>query len=157
MPLEHDAAGNLRAVRWNNDDRSALRNVPYKDVPHLYEAMRTWNKLITSQDSEYWVQLSPGTVIGMHFLSSPPLLADYGCTSNWELLTALFVAINNHRVLHGRSSFTGKRRMCGAYIGADEFRSRLAVLSERFASESPVGNSDATTKSRDRTVWSHDF
>ncbi len=72
MPLEHDAAGNLRAVRWNNDDRSALRNVPYKDVPHLYEAMRTWNKLITSQDSEYWVQLSPGTVIGMHFFSSLP-------------------------------------------------------------------------------------
>lgn len=68
-PLEHDAAGNLRAVRWNNDDRSALRNVPYADVPRLYEAMRTWNNLITSQDSEYWVQLSPGTVIGA--FSSP--------------------------------------------------------------------------------------
>ena len=67
-PLEHDAAGNLRAVRWNNDDRSALRNVPYADVPRLYEAMRVWNKLITSQDSEYWVQLSPGTVIGARFL-----------------------------------------------------------------------------------------
>ncbi|KAN0120946.1 hypothetical protein V8E52_004215 [Russula decolorans] len=129
-PLKHDAAGNLRAVRWNNDDRSALRNVPHADVPRLYEAMRTWNKLITSQDSEYWVQLSPGTVI----------------------------AFDNHRVLHGRSSFTGKRRMCGAYIGVDEFRSRLAVLSERFSSDSsPVRNSDATTEPRKRTVWSHDF
>ena len=68
-PLEHDATGNLRSVQWNNDDRSALRNVPYTDVPRLYDAMRTWDKLVTSQDSEYWVQLSPGTVIGMHFPS----------------------------------------------------------------------------------------
>jgi hypothetical protein len=64
-PLEHDAAGNLCSVRWNNDDRSALRRVPYEDVPRLYDAMHTWNQLITSQDSEYWVQLSPGTIIGM--------------------------------------------------------------------------------------------
>ena len=46
--------------------------------------------------------------------------------------------------------------MCGAYIGVDEFRSRLAVLRERFSSESPVGDSDAT-EPRKRTVWSHDF
>jgi hypothetical protein len=69
-PLEHDAAGNLRAVRWNNDDRSGLRDVTHEDIPRLYEAMRTWDKLITSQDSEYWVQLSPGTVIGMKLLAS---------------------------------------------------------------------------------------
>jgi hypothetical protein len=74
--LEHDAAGNLRAVRWNNDDRSGLRDVTHDDIPRLYEAMRTWDKLITSQDSEYWVQLSPGTVIGTKLLASfisPPV------------------------------------------------------------------------------------
>ena len=71
--LEHDAAGDIKAVRWNNDDRSALRGMPYSDVPRLYEAMRTWNELITSQDSEYWVQLSPGTAVGMTvFPCSPP-------------------------------------------------------------------------------------
>jgi trimethyllysine dioxygenase len=69
----------------------------------------------------------------------------------------MYVAIDNHRVLHGRSSFTGKRRMCGAYIGVDEFRSRLAVLSERFSSESPVSDSGTRTEPRKRTVWSHDF
>ena len=47
--------------------------------------------------------------------------------------------------------------MCGAYIGVDEFRSRLAVLSERFSSESPVSDSDATTEPRKRTVWSPGF
>jgi trimethyllysine dioxygenase len=45
--------------------------------------------------------------------------------------------------------------MCGAYIGADEFRSRLAVLSERFDSESPASN--AMTEPKERVVWSHDF
>jgi trimethyllysine dioxygenase len=71
----------------------------------------------------------------------------------------VIVAIDNHRVLHGRSSFTGKRRMCGAYIGVDEFRSRLAVLNERFSSEypQPVSDVDATTESRKRTQWSHNF
>ena len=87
-PLEHEhddgstggggAAGNrtgdgrgrnLRAVRWNNDDRSVLRSVPYADVPRLYEAMRVWDRLVTSQDSEFWVQLSPGSVLSM--LRSP--------------------------------------------------------------------------------------
>ena len=45
--------------------------------------------------------------------------------------------------------------MCGAYIGADEFRSQLAVLSERFASESPA--SDVIKEPKERVVWSHDF
>lgn len=69
-----------------------------------YEAIRTWNRLLKSADSEYWVQLSPGTA----------------------------VVVDNHRVLHGRSSFDGKRRMCGAYIGFDEYRSKLAILKGRF-------------------------
>jgi trimethyllysine dioxygenase len=63
-PLEHDALGNLRAVRWNNADRSVLREVSHADIPRLYEAMRAWEKLITSPNSEYWVQLSPRTAIG---------------------------------------------------------------------------------------------
>jgi trimethyllysine dioxygenase len=69
----------------------------------------------------------------------------------------MYEAFDNHRVLHGRSSFTGKRRMCGAYIGVDEFRSRLAVLREQFSESSPVSDSDATTEPRKRTVWSNDF
>jgi hypothetical protein len=36
-------------------------------------------------------------------------------------------------VLHGRAAFDGQRRMCGAYVAADEFRSKLAVLRERFS------------------------
>lgn len=39
---------------------------------------------------------------------------------------------DNHRVLHGRSSFTGERRLCGAYVNHDDFRSRLAGLEKQF-------------------------
>lgn len=40
--------------------------------------------------------------------------------------------IDNHRVLHGRSAFTGERRMCGAYVAQDELTSRLNVLRSKF-------------------------
>ncbi|KAI0067372.1 Trimethyllysine dioxygenase [Artomyces pyxidatus] len=121
--LEHSpATGELVSVRWNNDDRSVLRGVPPGSVLQWYDAVRKWNKSLTSPDSEYWVQLAPGTA----------------------------VAIDNHRVLHGRSTFTGIRRMCGAYIGADEFHSQLAVLTERFASRNDGWEGK-------RSVWSHAF
>ncbi|KAG8733325.1 hypothetical protein FRC10_000295 [Ceratobasidium sp. 414] len=120
--LKNDASGRLVQVRYNNDDRSVLRHIDpalvedwYVDSIYIagllaltlgwslrYDALRSWNKCLTSPDSEYWVQLSAGTA----------------------------VIVDNHRVLHGRSAFTGKRRMCGAYIGADEWKSRLRVLSQ---------------------------
>jgi len=89
-------------VRYNNDDRSVVNRLPASLVEEWYDALRAWNKCLTDHDSEYWVQLSAGTA----------------------------VVVDNYRVLHGRSAFTGKRRMCGAYIGADEYRSRLRVLEE---------------------------
>jgi len=96
---------------------------PYQ-VEEWYNAIRTWHKLLTSADSEYWVQLGPGTA----------------------------VIVDNHRVLHGRSAFTGKRRMCGAYIGLDEYRSKLAVLREKFAAKSDkASESEPVT---DRSIWS---
>ncbi len=82
--LGHDPAGNLKAVRWNNDDRSALRDVPYSDVPRLYEAMRKWNELITSQDSEYWVQLAPRTAVGTTNFPFPRLFRATRWMMKWH-------------------------------------------------------------------------
>ena len=62
------------------------------------------------------------------------------------------IVIDNHRVLHGRSAFDGQRRMCGAYIGVDEYRSKLAVLTERFRQHE--GRRDTVTNPwRERDVW----
>ncbi|RPD61031.1 mitochondrial protein [Lentinus tigrinus ALCF2SS1-7] len=124
-PILRHEAGELTQVRFNNDDRSVLRDLQPDQVEPWYDALRTWYKLLTSPDSEYWVQLSPGTA----------------------------VVVDNHRVLHGRSAFDGKRRMCGAYIGMDEYRSKLAVLSEKFAPDTVTQDTAATYTANGRSVW----
>jgi trimethyllysine dioxygenase len=60
-------------------------------------------------------------------------------------VTDLRAAIDNHRVLHGRAEFDGKRRMCGAYIGVDEYQSKMAVLRERIEGK--------TGRNGERSVW----
>lgn len=47
------------------------------------------------------------------------------------LRRSTLTVVDNHRVLHGRAAFTGKRRMCGAYIGTDDYLARLHALRAR--------------------------
>ncbi|GAB7339395.1 hypothetical protein MBLNU457_6033t1 [Dothideomycetes sp. NU457] len=98
--LEHDRfhQGYLYRVRWNNSDRAGLRMLP-GNTKAWYQAARSFNDILASAQNQYWFQLQPGT----------PLIFD-----NW-------------RVLHGRSAFTGKRRMCGAYINHDDFISKYRL------------------------------
>lgn len=56
--------GELVQVRWNNDDRSVMRGLKADVVEEWYDAVKLWNKCLTSSDSEYWVQLQPGTAVG---------------------------------------------------------------------------------------------
>lgn len=103
--LQHDeATGQLVLVRYNNDDRSVLR-IDADQVDPFYSALRKWNEILTNPEGEYWVQLKPGSAM----------------------------IFDNHRVLHGRSAFVGNRRLCGAYINHDDYRSRLSVLSSQFS------------------------
>lgn len=118
--------GELVQVRWNNDDRSVMNHLAPSELEEWYEAIRLWNKFLTGPDSEYWAQLSPGTA----------------------------VVVDNHRVLHGRSAFTGKRRMCGAYVGVDEYRSKLTVLREKFAPDAVIRETAPYATVNGRSVWS---
>ncbi|ORY29175.1 hypothetical protein BCR39DRAFT_575262 [Naematelia encephala] len=106
--FRHDERGRLAQVRWNNEDRGVIgsRWTP-GDVQSWYAAARRFEEICRNEDTEYWVQLRPGTLL----------------------------VIDNWRVMHGRSAFTGDRRMCGAYIGADDWRSRKAALEARFVSK----------------------
>ncbi|KZT73518.1 mitochondrial protein [Daedalea quercina L-15889] len=124
-PVLRHSDGELIQVRWNNDDRSVVNHLEPGMVEEWYDAIKKWHQLLTSADSEYWIQLSPGTA----------------------------VVVDNHRVLHGRSAFTGKRRMCGAYIGVDEYRSKLAVLGEKFAPDSVVQETSAYATVNGRSIW----
>lgn len=79
----------LLQIRWNNDDRG-LVPVPANNLEPAakwYEAARKFDEILKRDDMQYWAQMKPGR----------PLIFD-----NW-------------RVLHGRSAFSGKRRICGGY------------------------------------------
>ncbi|KAH8815568.1 hypothetical protein F5884DRAFT_852037 [Xylogone sp. PMI_703] len=88
----------LLQVRWNGDDRGPLdiSERGGEDAIAWYKAARKYYEILNRKDMEYWQQLEPGR----------PLIFD-----NW-------------RVMHGRSSFTGKRRICGGYVNHDDFISR---------------------------------
>ncbi|POS82414.1 hypothetical protein EPUL_004995, partial [Erysiphe pulchra] len=79
----------LYQIRWNNDDRGTflLEHNNNNFIDEWYSAARSFQRIINMSTMQYRTQLKPGR----------PLIFD-----NW-------------RVLHGRTAFTGKRRMCGAY------------------------------------------
>ncbi|KAL5412174.1 hypothetical protein PMIN06_009477 [Paraphaeosphaeria minitans] len=98
--LEHDVeVGDLLRVRWNTSDRAGIE-LPLEEVDRWYAAARKFDAILKRKENEYWEQLQPGTVL----------------------------IFDNWRVMHGRSEFTGKRRICGAYINRDDWISRWKML-----------------------------
>ncbi|GAA6032096.1 hypothetical protein JCM8097_007071 [Rhodosporidiobolus ruineniae] len=104
----HNETGELVQVRWNMDDRGALggHGMHGRKMEKWYKAMREWERILRNPESQLWTQMEPGTAI----------------------------IFDNHRVLHGRSAFSGTRRLCGAYISGDDYRSRLRGLEKQFGS-----------------------
>lgn len=74
-------------IRWNNDDRDAQTWRSLNALERYYRAAREWDKILKMKQFEIKVQLKPGQ----------PIIFD-----NW-------------RYLHGRTGFSGKRRVCGGY------------------------------------------
>ncbi|KAF1842032.1 Trimethyllysine dioxygenase [Cucurbitaria berberidis CBS 394.84] len=98
--LEHDSlTGDLLRVRWNSSDRASIE-LPIDKVETWYDAARKFDALLKKKENEYWEQLIPGRVL----------------------------IFDNWRVLHGRSKFTGKRRICGGYINRDDWISKYKML-----------------------------
>ncbi|KAI1097004.1 hypothetical protein F5B19DRAFT_15825 [Rostrohypoxylon terebratum] len=87
--------GKLHRIRWNNDDRGVVPWGKYSPE-EWYRAAAKWSSILRREYMEYWFQLKPGNLL----------------------------IFDNWRVLHGRSAFTGVRRICGAYINRDDFISR---------------------------------
>ncbi|ABN66812.1 Trimethyllysine dioxygenase (Epsilon-trimethyllysine 2-oxoglutarate dioxygenase) (TML-alpha-ketoglutarate dioxygenase) (TML hydroxylase) (TML dioxygenase) (TMLD) [Scheffersomyces stipitis CBS 6054] len=96
-----DNEGELIQVRWNQSDRSTMDNwTNPADIPKFYAAIRHWVQIITDPENEIFYQLKPGQCL----------------------------IFDNWRCFHSRTEFTGKRRMCGAYINRDDFVSKLKLL-----------------------------
>lgn len=98
--LNHGPNGELYQIRYNNDDRSTLDHLSSTQLDEFYDALFLWNGLLKSKPNELWDTLTPGRV----------------------------VTFDNWRVLHGRSAFTGHRRICGAYFPWDDYRSRTRTV-----------------------------
>lgn len=99
----HPSPAHLVQIRWNNLDRvtPSMPSFPsHTAMKAWYAAAREWARLLESPEFLLTVQLQPGE----------PVIFD-----NW-------------RYLHGRLAFKGQRRVCGAYVGMDDFRARCRAL-----------------------------
>jgi trimethyllysine dioxygenase len=94
-----DHNGDFLQVAYNNYDRAPFR-LPTPRMNAFYRALKLFNRLINDPANEITMRLAPGTA----------LLFD-----NW-------------RTLHGRRSYQGFRRLCGAYLNKEDVDSRLRVL-----------------------------
>jgi trimethyllysine dioxygenase len=74
-------------IRWNNDDRDAQSWQDFSSLERWYTAAREWTRILKLKRFEIKIQLKPGQ----------PIIFD-----NW-------------RYLHGRTGFSGERRICGGY------------------------------------------
>ena len=68
-----------------------------------YKAARKWSEILRMREFEIVTQLVPGR----------PMIFD-----NW-------------RMLHGRKAFVGARRVCGGYVGMDDFMARWRMFNAK--------------------------
>lgn len=68
--LQHDAAGRLERIQWNNDDRARFgRGVLLQGalaVEKWYEAAAAWESVVQTRDPRWWIELAlrPGVLLG---------------------------------------------------------------------------------------------
>lgn len=95
---------NLTQIRWNGGDRHSSTVWPsHQSMQTWYAAAKAWAEILASTEFEIEVSLRPGM----------PVIFD-----NW-------------RVLHGRRAFEGQRRVCGGYIGMDDFLAKARLVDTR--------------------------
>jgi trimethyllysine dioxygenase len=127
--FNHDQNGELVQVRWNGDDRGVVGGPAWEGkMDEWFEGVRAWEAILRSEEATLWSKMEMGTAVSEFEPSR--------FSSPRAELMACFEVFDNHRVLHGRSSFTGERRLCGAYINHDDFRSRLKGLEKQFGEKS---------------------
>lgn len=101
-PLRVDAAGVLVQVSFNNYDRAPFMLQP-DDQARFYDAYQALHDLLI--DERRWLKI------------------------DWE--PGQMLVIDNWRVMHGRTGYTGSRSFLGAYMNHEDFESKLRVLSGR--------------------------
>jgi trimethyllysine dioxygenase len=116
--LVHDPrTQGLVQVRWNTTDRARV-DIALNLMDLWYDAARKWSDIL--KEFEYWEQLKPGKALSKRISS----------TDIYIHLLNMPLVFDNWRVLHARSAFTGKRRMCGGYSESrrTSLESKLSTL-----------------------------
>ncbi|CDO91995.1 unnamed protein product [Kluyveromyces dobzhanskii CBS 2104] len=98
--LQIDENGELIQCRWNTSDRTSMLKNNKFSVNEIYRAMARFNDLINDSSNSVRFPLAPGTIL----------------------------VFDNWRVLHARTAFNGKRRLCGSYLTRDDFIARFRSL-----------------------------
>lgn len=102
------AGGQLLRYSYNNDDRTVAYLPPEEEAAH-YDAIAALLHLLGKRESQCRVQLEADQLL---------------VTNNW-------------RVMHGRTRFTGTRRLAGCYVSMEHFLSRCRLLAAQPPLEGP--------------------
>lgn len=105
--IELAPGGRLQAIRFNNRSASAVTDVPFDDMPRWYAALRRFAEILEDPAMAVSFRLAPGE---------------------------LFI-VDNTRVLHARTAFSGsgERWLQGCYADKDGLLSTLAAIEEDAA------------------------
>lgn len=101
-PILRFEGDELVQVSYNSTDRAPFL-LPPDDADRFYAAVAAFERLLADPSRRWERRLRPGEAM----------------------------IFDNWRVLHGRRSFTGARRMCGAYVNREDIESRRRVLAAR--------------------------
>lgn len=96
--LRHDHEGRLVQVSFNNADRAPFL-LPADEMIEFYDALRAFDRLSNEHRLQWRHQLKPGEAM----------------------------IFDNWRVMHGRASYSGGRKLCGAYLNHEDVESRIRM------------------------------
>ena len=104
--IELTPDGELITIRFNNRSAAPFTDVPYEDMTNYYKAYRAFSDIINDSSLEVNFKLNPGECF----------------------------IIDNTRVLHARTAYSGegKRWLQGCYVDKDGLLSTILTLSKKL-------------------------
>uniref|UniRef100_A0A1A9WXT9 Trimethyllysine dioxygenase, mitochondrial n=1 Tax=Glossina brevipalpis TaxID=37001 RepID=A0A1A9WXT9_9MUSC len=88
--------GDIIQIRLNVYDRAVFNTLPQEEMQTFYESFRKFLQIVHNPTNQWTMKLQPGTV----------------------------AIIDNWRLLHGRTAYTGRRIMSGCFIQRSDFMSK---------------------------------
>ncbi|XP_068627941.1 trimethyllysine dioxygenase, mitochondrial-like [Battus philenor] len=95
-----DKMDEIKQIRFNNYDRASMAFSNREDCRAYYRSLKNLLKYFEDPSNQWKIKLKPGTVL----------------------------ALDNFRILHGRTSYTGNRVLCGSYVSRTDWLDRARTL-----------------------------